>query len=82
MPYINARRREDFDDNPREPIEEAGELNYLVTELIKRYLGDRPNYQRYNDVLGALEGAKLELYRRRIARYEDAKIIENGDVYV
>lgn len=81
MPYINAGRRADFDDNPREPIEEAGELNYLVTELIKRYLGNKPNYQRYNDVLGALEGAKLELYRRQVAPYEDVKIGLNGDVY-
>jgi hypothetical protein len=38
------------------------------------------NYQHFNDVLGALEGAKLELYRRRIAPYEDTKIVENGDV--
>lgn len=33
------------------------------------------------DILGVLEGAKLELYRRKIALYEDIKIKENGDVY-
>jgi len=27
-----------------------------------------------------LEAAKLELYRRQVAVYEDAKIFENGDV--
>jgi hypothetical protein len=81
MPYISAQRRLIFNANPREPIQDAGELNYLVTELIKRYVGDHPNYQRYNDVLGALEGAKLELYRRKVAPYEDVKIGLNGDVY-
>jgi len=33
-----------------------------------------------NDAIGALEGAKLELYRRVISKYEDKKIMENGDV--
>jgi hypothetical protein len=30
--------------------------------------------------MGVLESAKLELYRRKIAPYEDDKIAENGDV--
>ena len=34
-----------------------------------------------NAIIGALECAKLELYRRVAAPYEDDKIIENGDVY-
>jgi hypothetical protein len=56
-------------------------LNFAITRLIQVYLGDGPNYQRFNDALGAIEGAKLELYRRRVAPYEDGKVIENGDVY-
>ncbi len=32
------------------------------------------------ELLGAVEGAKLELYRRLAAPYEDLKIRENGDV--
>jgi len=38
------------------------------------------NYTGINDCIGALECAKLELYRR-ISWYEDSKIKENGDVY-
>lgn len=30
---------------------------------------------------GALECTKLELYRRRVADYEDQKIADNGDAY-
>ena len=59
----------------------AGELNYAITMLIKEYLGETPNYQRFNDVLGALEGAKLEMVRRRLNDYEDSKIAQNGDVW-
>lgn len=32
-------------------------------------------------IIGALENSSSELYRRKIAPYEDKKIIENGDVY-
>jgi hypothetical protein len=59
----------------------AGELNYVITKTILAYIGDNPSYQRINDVIGALEGAKLEFYRRFAAPYEDEKIKQNGDVY-
>lgn len=60
----------------------AGQLNYLLTQVCQRYMQYHESYQSYNDILGALEGCKLELYRRKIAHYEDKKIEENGDVYV
>lgn len=81
MPYISQEDR-DLLNNPSEwEPSTAGELNYAITRLLIAYLGGAPNYQLYNDCLGALEGAKLELYRRRVAPYEDQKIQENGDVY-
>lgn len=39
------------------------------------------NYQAINDVIGALEGCKLEFYRRLVSEYEDGKAATNGDVY-
>lgn len=35
---------------------------------------------QFGDVIGALEGAKLEFYRRIAGGYEDLAIIRNGDV--
>jgi hypothetical protein len=62
-------------------INTPGELNYLLTLLTHRFLNQKPeSYQGYNDAIGALEGAKLELYRRHVASYENDKIKENGDV--
>lgn len=58
----------------------AGELNYLITKIIDRQL-DNANYARYNEIIGALECCKMELYRRILAQYEDKKKKENGDVY-
>jgi hypothetical protein len=59
----------------------CGELNYAITKIIRGYLQENGGrYQQINDILGALEGAKLEFYRRIVSPYEDKKIIENGDV--
>lgn len=78
MPYIKDEDRSRAMDEPQT----AGELNYAVTTLIRDYVGQPLSYQRINDVLGALEGAKLEFYRRVVVPYENAKMAENGDVYV
>lgn len=78
MPYINEEYRSRASIAPQTP----GELNFSVTETVINYLEDKgESYTTYNDILGALEGAKLELYRRRVAPYEDDKRIANGDVY-
>jgi len=83
MPYINQSRRQLLEPDEYFVPVNAGELNYMLTSFCWKYLqrtGGR--YQDINDVLGALEGAKLEFYRRVAAPYEDEKIKENGDVYV
>lgn len=79
MPYIPTSRREALvgGDKPATP----GELNYIITEYLIDYVKRHAGYQGINDVLGALEGAKIEFYRRYAAPYEATKILENGDVY-
>jgi len=79
MPYIKEQQRKELDLGcvPAN----AGELNYAIHHIISEYMKMRDvSYQAYNDVIGALEAAKLELYRRRVASYEDYKIEENGDI--
>lgn len=87
MPYITKERREHLKDLVKEigKLEDmevcAGDLNYLFTNLCLSYLiSNGECYQAYNDLLGALEGCKLELYRRHVAKYENIKIEQNGDV--
>ena len=81
MPYIHPYDRTKVVQS-MEP-QTAGELNYLVTRITLDFLYRKgpPRYQDMNDALGALEGCKLELYRRLVGPYEDQKIAENGDVY-
>jgi len=68
-----------------------------IEDYIKSFLGEKPNYQRYNDMTGALIRCYKEIKRRlkrnikillnvmesyddEIAKYEDLKCSENGDV--
>lgn len=80
MPYVaqEARERLALSISPLN----AGELNYILTCVVNEYLFRKgKTYQNINDILGALEGTKLEFYRRVAAPYEDTKIEANGDVY-
>lgn len=86
MPYLHPADQKHLADIITQlvmtDLAKAGELNYLFTKIAIRYLHCKgESYQTYNDIIGALEGAKLELYRRSVAPYENGKIKENGDVY-
>lgn len=78
MPYIKPSVRDSVTRNrPRN----VGELNYAITMLCHEFIErEGTNYANFNAVVGVLESAKLELYRRRVAPYEDVKIQENGDL--
>lgn len=86
MPYIKQEERDNLkaisSEIRRTSVKNAGNLNYLITLLIKSYLNEHgKNYQTCNDIVGALDNAKDEFKRRIQDPYEDTKIAENGDVY-
>lgn len=81
MPYIPGIRRHSLDYREDSP-QDSGEFNYVITSYIQKYIRNKGlSYKTINDILGALEGSKLEFYRRVAAPYEDTKKEENGDVY-
>lgn len=84
MPYINANDRlfSDVTIGDYRAARDPGTLNYQISMLCKDYWDDVGHrYQTANDIVGALESAKLEFYRRVVVPYEDEKIKQNGDVY-
>lgn len=88
MPYINKADRKFYAPLVKAinegSILSSGALNYLITMLINDYVnknGRILSYSDLNDVMGALEGAKSEFYRRVVVPYEERKRTENGDVY-
>ena len=84
MPYIAKANRAWFDSHLIElayMVACSGELNYCITKLLHLYAGKNDeSYTLLNELIGVLECAKLELYRRKLAPYEDKKIEQNGDV--
>ena len=84
MPYIKGEDRGKYKKviESIPVIENAGELNYLITCICQMYLYQHGvKYQTHNDIIGALSNMANEWYRRKIAPYEDKKIKENGDVF-
>lgn len=86
MPYIlKVQRRKATRENPTD----VGQLNWGITKLVDDFLtmlrqessDEKVHYEHMNNLIGAMECAKLEIYRRVIAPYEDTKIAANGDVY-
>ena len=92
MPYIPQTRRDEINfellDDSRDEggldwtPQNAGDLNFLVTCFIDNYLlKNGTRYANINEMIGALECCKLELYRKIAAPYENLKEKENGAVY-
>ncbi len=82
MPYIPKEHRKPIDDIliqlPR--IEHAGQLNYVISEVISRYLMEHGiNYQSLNDVAGVLVNIKTEYDRKVLIPYERSKEGNDGN---
>ena len=88
LPYIIPERRKRYEDVIQSIVtylqevpeeQRDGEINYIVSVILRRVY-QPPKYYRYNRAIGVLECIKQELYRRVVSKYEDKKIIENGDI--
>ena len=80
MPYVNQGVREEMAAG--RPPHNVGELNYAITKLCNEFFKiTEEDYAARNGIIGVLECAKLEFYRRAVVSYEDRKIKMHGDVY-
>lgn len=95
MPYIAQDRRLELDTTLRglklsisriSGGPKAGDMNYVITELLTEYAREKAVYDGLlpyaviNEVVGILECAKLEFYRRAATPKEDQAIKDNGDI--
>ena len=86
MPYIKQEDRkkfEQFKEHIKENvvIETKGELEYLLTLLLNKYMSTRSaNYSNLHDCAYSCIHAGEEFKRRRLDEREDWAIRENGDV--
>lgn len=85
MPYIKQDERPTLYTGVSDLIKHvktSGQLNYVITVLCQKFLEKTDKkYEDYNKIMGVLECAKQEFYRRAVVPYEEEKIKLNGDVY-
>jgi len=96
MPYINEEERAELDfaidimvdnilnnktslDNPNDFSNFLGRINYCFSRIIMGIM-KTTSYKNIAMATGVLENIKQELYRRVASKYEDTKIISNGDI--
>lgn len=57
----------------------VGDINYCFSRILGGLMG-KVSYSKIATITGVLENIKQEFYRRVAAQYEDAKIVQNGDI--
>jgi hypothetical protein len=56
-------------------------LNYFIFKMTKGYMKlHGESYTNYKEIIGELEMCKQEIYRTMVAKYEDKKLKENGEI--
>ena len=82
MPYIKQEDRPVMDMVVKAMVDAdvraTGDLNYILYAFCKRYI--EPGYNNYKNFCGELRQCATEIERRLLAKYEDEKILVNGDV--
>ena len=90
MPYVARMIRERYAETKtvtarHRPAGTPGELTYRIQQEILAYIERNPNrgldYTTIAEVLGVLEGAKLDFNERIVQPYETRKRGQNGDVW-
>lgn len=96
MPYIDEEERAELDNciinmvncikdsqvcffDPTNFANYLGRINYCFSRVIAILIKDI-SYKKIAMATGVLENIKQELYRRLASRYEDQKILANGDI--
>jgi len=83
MPYIKSEKRAQKDKvveaMVKAEVKADGDLNYILYNYCKHHYPNQ-SYNNLKNYCGELRQCATEIERRILAKYEDEKIIENGDV--
>jgi len=85
MPYIKKEDRLRYsqavdrliDLLDQQPI---GDFNYVISRIVWAAFDKNKSYTFGNSLMGMLICVAQEFYRRKLSKYEDLKIKENGDI--
>ena len=59
-----------------------GYLNFVICTMLYELYKEQPGYSKLNQLMGTMNCASLEFYRRVGVPYEDVKCKVNGDVFI
>ena len=85
MPYVKQSNRDRIDPllNPLVNFvcgdADEGNLDYIITRLCLAW--EPKTFSDFATLIGVLDLVSDELKRRRLHPYEDAKMMQNGDIY-
>ncbi|MEB3203002.1 MAG: hypothetical protein VKK05_09370 [Synechococcus sp.] len=96
MPYIEEEERLELDscidqmikcisetkvhlNNPQDFSNFLGRINYCFSRIIIGVM-KKVSYKNIAMATGVLENVKQEFYRRLASKYEETKILSNGDI--
>lgn len=80
MPYVTLERRLDIDKGLAPQA--AGELSYLITQVMREYLLTRPDtWDTYADVIKAIDSAVDAFKKEVLWPHERTKQEKNGRVF-
>lgn len=57
-----------------------GNINYVITKLLKTVYASELSYRAINDAIGVLECVKQEFYRVIATQYEIQKSYDHGEI--
>lgn len=85
MPYIEKEDRRRYDviiDKLVKQLEDQpiGHINYVFSRIVWKLFNKIKSYTFGNSLIGMLSCVAQEFYRRKLSKYEDEKIVENGDL--
>lgn len=97
MPYVSEEDRPELNDaivnmviaitqsktgavNPHDFSLFLGNINHCFSRVLMQVMRS-PSYPKIAMATGVLENIKQEFYERVARKYEDQKIVENGDIY-
>ncbi len=82
MPYIKKEKRAELESlyihMCNDQLKADGDINYLLFRYCKEHI--KPGYNNYKNFCGELRQCATEIERRILAKYEEEKKDENGDV--
>jgi hypothetical protein len=88
MPYISESRRNRLDNKLGQLIYELdsalwhpGDVAYVIARIAAAWYAVNPRYERIATIIGVLNTAGMEFYRRIGEPHEDIAMDKHGDVY-